>query len=140
MLRHRDQIESLLHRAARKYGIRVHRFANVGNHLHLVVSMGARESVGTDARIGETRYALARARFSSFLRQFAGTVAFAVTGASKSNPVGRFWDGLAFTRVLHWGREFEAGMRYLVKNLFEAAGLWNRKKHPDWELVGSALG
>ncbi len=134
LLRHRDRIERLLDRQAHKWGIRIHRFANVGNHLHLLVSLGAPSARVGRPRLGETKFAQARARFSSFLRQFAGAVAFEITGASKSRPVGRFWDGLAFTRVVSWGREFESVMCYLVKNLFEAAGLWNRKRNPEWEL------
>lgn len=140
MLRHKDVIEQRLDQLANKYRIRLHRIANVGNHLHLLVSLGPERNaqrstrVARALRIGETRYERSRARFSGFLRELAGTIAMAVTRASKIKPAGRFWDALAFTRMLHWGREFEAGMLYLVKNLFEAAGLWNRKKHPDWEI------
>jgi hypothetical protein len=134
--RHRDRVDRLIARIAAKYGIRVHLFANVGNHLHLLVSMDLQKVNRTGAlpRIGQTHWALDRTRFSSFLRELAGAIAFAVTGAGKTRPVGRFWDGLAFSRVLHWGRDLESARRYAMKNLFEAAGLWNRKKHPDWEL------
>lgn len=134
MLRHVDLVEKWIQICARRYGVRIHRFANVGNHLHLLVSLAPESAVREPVRVGYTKFERARARFSGFLRELAGAIAFRITGASKSKPVGRFWDAPAFTRILHWGREFERGMIYLVKNLFEAAGLWNRKKNPHWEV------
>ena len=48
-----------------------------------------------------------------------------VTGARKSVELadGRFWDELAYTRVVEWGRDLARTTRYIVTNLFEAAGL-----------------
>ena len=102
--RHCKRVESLVHTAARRFGIRVYRYANVGNHLHLLV---------------QTR----KSRdFQNFLRFLTGAVAFAVSGARKGNPIGRFWEKLAYTRIVSWGREFETVTAYFIKNLFEAAG------------------
>ncbi|MEK6705182.1 MAG: hypothetical protein AABZ06_05290 [Bdellovibrionota bacterium] len=59
--------------------------------------------------------------------------AIIVTGAKKgsaltSNETGRgFWDHLAFTRIVHFGRDFENMGRYLIKNLFESAGVSVKK-------------
>ena len=108
--RHRHSVERTLDSTAEACGIRIHRFVNVGNHLHLLLSAPNRMAI------------------RSFLRRFAGEVAMRVTGASKLNAIGRFWDALVYTRVVSWGREFDTVMRYLVKNVFEATGLWNRKK------------
>ncbi|MGK5085543.1 transposase [Bdellovibrionota bacterium FG-1] len=104
-------IEVLLQKLAKKWGIRVYRFANVGNHLHLLIRVPS------------------RAVWRRFLRRFAGGVAMIVTGARKGhslapNSTGRaFWDGLAFTRIVHFGRDYHRVALYMVKNLFEAMGI-----------------
>jgi REP element-mobilizing transposase RayT len=101
----RARVHQLVDETASKYGVRVHRFSNVGNHLHLLVS--------TKTRRG----------FQSFLRVLTGAIAFAITGARKGNPVGRFWDKLAFSRVLSWEREFRAIETYFIKNDLESLGI-----------------
>lgn len=112
---HSRPIHDLTHELARKRGVRLFRFANVGNHIHLLIQ------------------APSRAVFQAFLRELAGTLAIVVTGAKKgnslnSNESGRgFWDHLAFTRIVSFGRDFENVMRYLVKNLFEAMGVPMKK-------------
>jgi len=61
---------------------------NVGNHLHLLAR------------------ARRRADFQSFLRDLGGSLAIAVTGARKGNRIGRFWDKLAWSRVVAIPPEF----------------------------------
>ena len=73
--KHRHHVDEFVKRIAERHGVNVYRYANVGNHLHLLVKTPT------------------RAAFRRFLRDLAGTVATIVTGAKKSNPVGRFWDG-----------------------------------------------
>lgn len=55
---------AILNACAKRYGIRVYRFVNVGNHLHLLVKCQARA------------YSNAKKDFQSFTREFAGAVAF----------------------------------------------------------------
>jgi REP element-mobilizing transposase RayT len=90
---------------ARRYGVRVYRYANVGNHIHLLASVRSRPAL------------------QSFLRVFAGLTARLVTGARRGRPVGRFWDRLAYTRIVSWGREFRAVGAYVKQNEAEALGL-----------------
>jgi REP element-mobilizing transposase RayT len=101
----RAGVYQLVHETAEKYGVRVHRFSNVGNHLHLLIS--------TKTRRG----------FQSFLRVLTGAIALLVTGTRKGNPIGKFWDKLAFSRVLCWGREFRVVEVYVVKNELESLGI-----------------
>src|SRR3954454_7748880 len=61
--RHDSAVRAVLRTAARRHGIRVYEFANVGSHLHLLVRARRREA------------------FQGFLRAFAGLVARRVTGA-----------------------------------------------------------
>jgi hypothetical protein len=97
--------------------VKIYRSVNVGNHLQLLV------------------HARKRSHFQSFLRVVSGRIAMLVTGARKGLVVGRFWDRLAYSRVVGWGREFDILLQYLVKNLFESKGFWNRKCEPQLKLV-----
>jgi REP element-mobilizing transposase RayT len=103
---HERRTRELVHRLARKFGVRVYRFANSGNHLHLLVKAPTREAS------------------QNYLRALAGMLARAVTGARKGRPiVGKFWDHLAFSRVVAWGKDFTRTRRYVITNEIEAAGM-----------------
>ncbi len=46
-----------------------------------------------------------------------------VTGARKGRPLAkRFWDLLAHTKLIQWGRQFENLAKYMEKNLGQAEG------------------
>jgi REP element-mobilizing transposase RayT len=121
--RHRSHVDHAVTRIARRYGVRIYRYANVGNHLHLLTKTPSRKA------------------FQSFLREAAGTIALIVTGAKKGQALVKndadrgFWDRIAYTRIVSWGREFKTLENYILKNLFEAAGLSPRKADSveDWE-------
>jgi hypothetical protein len=89
----------------KRYGIKVYRFSNNGNHLHFLLR-GRRRAIQT------------------FLRVFLGRLAALVTGARKALPLGRrFWDLPAWTRIVEWGKSFKVAASYVVKNLLEAEGM-----------------
>jgi REP element-mobilizing transposase RayT len=100
---------------SKRWGVRVYRYANVGNHIHLLIKVPSRTV------------------WQRFLRELAGGIAIIVTGAKKGaalarNNTGRgFWDGLAFTRIVSFGRDFDGVARYVIKNLFEAMGVPMKK-------------
>ena len=63
-----------------------------------------------------------------------------VTGARKGNGLPRsksndvpesakrgFWDHLVFTRIVGFGKDFKGVAQYVLKNLWEAAGVPVRK-------------
>lgn len=115
---HRGPIERLLHATAKRRGLRILRFANVGNHLHLVVQIRTRRG------------------FQAFLREITGKIATLVTGAVKGSPSGPFWDHLAWSRVVSWGHELKHVFAYLLKNMLEAEGA--KRKDPggkDYPLI-----
>jgi REP element-mobilizing transposase RayT len=108
--RHRAPVDDLVRKTAERHGLKLYRYANVGNHLHLLVKTPTRRA------------------FQRFLRDVAGSVACLVTGAKNSQPLkARFWDRLAYTRIVSWGRDFKNIEFYFIKNLFEAAGLLTKK-------------
>lgn len=103
-LRHRDAVANSLEQASR-FGVKVYRCENVGNHLHIVLK-------------GKSRSAI-----QNFLRVFPQRLVFRVTGARKGAPIGRFWDSLVFTRIVEWGRDWRNLHNYLEKNRFESLGI-----------------
>lgn len=105
LLKFEREIESHMNKTAKRFRVRVYRMVNVGNHLHLVLKAGRRED------------------FQNFLRVFTQAVMFLVTKARKGNPVGKFWNLLAWSRVVSWGRDWHGVKRYIEKNRFEAAGV-----------------
>jgi REP element-mobilizing transposase RayT len=98
----RPDLEPRIHQTcytlAERYGVQIIEFANGGDQLHLLVRM--------DSRAG----------FQAFLRAFAGITARHVTGARKGKPTGKFWDALTYSRVLAWGKDFEALRSSLSRN------------------------
>lgn len=101
------RVLDVLQRTSQRNGIKVYRFANVGNHLHLLLQ------------------AKSRTDFRAFMREFAGVVAVVVTGAVKGSPQ-KFWDGIPWSRIVEWGRQFKNAARYVLLNVMESAGLRDR--------------
>lgn len=92
----------------RSFPVKIYEFANVGNHLHIVVR------------------AKTRSGFRNFLRTLTALLARRITGAKKGNPSGKFWDGLAYTKVIKWGRHFRNLKNYIAINQLEALGWIDR--------------
>ncbi len=119
--KNKDRVRDIVYKTAEKEGVKIYSFANVGNHIHLLI------------------FSKKKRHFQKFLRIIAGLIAIIITGATKANPVGRFWEKLAYSRIVTWGREYLTLKAYLIKNLLEASGLWNRKKYPDLGFAFASL-
>ncbi len=128
--RHCNHIHGLLGKLKASWNISVYRYANVGNHLHLLIRARSHED------------------WKGFIREFSGGIAMLVTGAKKGSSLKRvavvrkanessreppesakrgFWDGLVFTRIVSFGRDFKCVANYVATNLWEGAGLAVRK-------------
>jgi REP element-mobilizing transposase RayT len=106
-------LEALLRKLSSQCGVRVFRYSNNGNHLHLVVQARTRKG------------------FQTFLMAFSGTVAQKMTGSRKGNPQSkRFWDAIPFTRILEWGKDFKNAIAYTEQNYLEARGLIPYRPRP----------
>jgi hypothetical protein len=101
MRKHDRAVRAALRAAARRFAVRVYDYANVGTHLHLLVRVRRRE------------------HFQGFLRSFAGIVARRVSGARRGRPIGRFFDALAWSRVVGWGRDYYGVRHYIFRNTIE---------------------
>lgn len=117
------EVESVVHRHARKHGLRIYEMANGGNHLHIILRTPKR-----------------RCLYAAFVRGLTGELARMMTGARKGHAVlglrknnssryaSRFWDQKPFTRVLSgWGREYMALKKYLHMNNCETILNMSRK-------------
>ena len=101
--KHDRTVRDVLRRMARRFDVRIYDYANVGSHLHLVLRARRREG------------------FQAFLRSFAGIVARRVTGAERARPGGPFFDGLAWSRIASWGRDYWGLCHYVFRNQIEGA-------------------
>jgi REP element-mobilizing transposase RayT len=104
---HAQRIKARTQAAAKRFQVRVHQFANAGNHLHLLIEGRTRDGV------------------KDFLRTMGAQIATLVTGARKGHPYGKFWDSLVFSRVVARGRDFLNVRWYIFQNFLEAEGVVN---------------
>jgi hypothetical protein len=99
------RIEDLVHRQGALHGVRVYRFANSGNHLHLVIKP------------------MSRRAFQTYIRAISGLIARITLGAEKGKAQGlKFWDARPFTRIIEWGRDYKSVCDYVLQNTLEAIG------------------
>ena len=105
-------IEALLYRHARRYRIKIHRFSNNGNHLHLLLSFKTPKE------------------FQNFLRVFSGKIAERMLNARKGAKAQTgFWAKLAYTRVIALGRRaFFNAYNYVMLN--EAEAFFEKRLRP----------
>jgi REP element-mobilizing transposase RayT len=108
-------VQHTMRRFARRFGIRIYEFANAGNHVHLLLRTKCRFAI------------------QNFLRAFAGLIARFVTGACKGFRIGKFWDELAYSRIVTWGRDFIRVRSYVVQNEFEGLGYPYAKRSRERE-------
>lgn len=109
-IKNKMMIEELVYEKALKFGVRIADFANVGNHLHMKIKIHDRKS------------------FQKFLKAITCLIARKITRAARGKKFGRFWQGLAFTRVLTSSRE-ELNLRgYIRANTIEATHSYHARE------------
>ncbi len=101
------RVENTVNRVAQKYGVRIYEYANVGNHLHLVIKIPRRHSWG------------------GFIRELTGQIAYDLKTLLKVN--GKFWKHRPHTRVIRgWKKAYEIAKAYVRLNIYEAEGFIKR--------------
>lgn len=102
---HKSFIRETVTKLSNRFGIRIYEISINSNHMHLLLR------------------ASTHGGFKNFLRSLAGVVARKVSGARKGCVLGRrFWDELAWSRIVEWGKAFWAARKYVVQNVLEADG------------------
>ena len=102
---HEEKIQRLIYRYGDRFHVRVMRYANAGNHLHILIKAKSKKG------------------FQRYLRTIAGIIPRVITKAKKGRTVGRFWDNLAYSKLVSWGRQFKNTSNYILKNTLEAFGI-----------------
>lgn len=115
--RNRLRVKELVETISNKFHVRVVRYANVGNHLHLVIRLPGRSAV-------------ARSHYGNWIRVLTSRIAKEVGGAKRGEPLKdergkrtKFWDSIPFTRVIHGRRGWQVMTRYVLTNEIEAQGI-----------------
>ena len=100
------QVKHWVRTLAKRFNVKIYKLANSGNHLHLLLQTKTHDDL------------------KKYLRALTGILARVVTGARKGRPIdGKFWDALAFTRIVEWGRDFKNVIYYIVRNELEELGV-----------------
>ena len=96
-------------RVAKKYGVRVYEYANVGNHLHILIKL--------------TKLAL----WGAFIRELTGRIAQFMKVTLKIEQ--KFWLYRPFTRIIRgWKKPFTTAKQYIELNIIEAEGHISRQE------------
>lgn len=96
-----QRVRSIVEKFAKKNGVQILSFANVGNHLHLQIKLTK------------------RFLFAPFIRAVTGGIAQVV---ANSKTFGKFWDRRPFTRIVHSFCAFNNLKKYVRVNQLEAEG------------------
>lgn len=114
--RNRVRVAAIVARVSKRFHVRVVKFANVGNHLHLVVRLPGRGQVSRD-------------QYAAWIRTLMALLAREVGGARRGSPLmnergerAKFWDSKPFTRIVRGLRGYRVMDRYTLKNQLEAQG------------------
>lgn len=103
--RNQQRVRAIVDHFALKHRVKIHKFSNARNHLHLHVQLEKREG------------------YKPFIRAVTAAIAMAVTRASRFRPLKcKFWDLRPFTRLVTTKVGFKRLNEYLELNDWEALG------------------
>jgi REP element-mobilizing transposase RayT len=129
LLRRRKEIEHVIRLTAQTYGVRLYRFAIVSNHIHLLIKVSRRELYCRFIRVVTGRIAervMRSLSFSNFRKTHPTP--------SQTEPQGigqQFWQFRPFSRIVHWGRDYNGCAAYIEQNVLEALGFVRYKPRKD---------
>jgi REP element-mobilizing transposase RayT len=96
-------VESLIDKTAMKYGVKVFKRANVGNHLHMVIQVSPK-------------------LWAKFIRELTGRIAQVIRELGLQLEEG-FWLYRPHTRIVRgWKKAFQIALDYVGLNQLEADG------------------
>lgn len=123
----RRKIDLILKKFTQRFAVKVHSFANVGNHLHLHFQLANRHS------------------YKRFIRALTAAIAMAVTGLNRWTKTAaktkiKFWDRRPFTRIVIGRRDFTGLKKYLRINQLEGLGYSREvaKIVREWQIATGA--
>lgn len=104
-----NRVNKLFGAICREHGVKVHEYANVGNHIHALVKIPNR-------RI-----------YARWVRKLTARIACLATGARKGKSSEKFWDFRPYTRIVIGWKGFKIAKDYVYLNHLEAIGVVFRK-------------
>lgn len=117
---HKRRVDLIVRTQAARWRVRIYEYANVGNHLHVLVRIRSRGA------------------YTGFIRAITGLIARAVLGAERGASKGtRFWQARPFTRLVQWGHSFVVAKNYVIKNAHETLGFYNHERWFSTEARGA---
>lgn len=104
-------VNEIVDRVCRKHGIKIYRYNNIGNHLHLLIRM--------------THVWM----WAAFIRELTGRISQFVQGiTAQQKGVPKFWSQRPHTAIVRsWRTGFKNIKEYLELNALEAENLISRK-------------
>jgi REP element-mobilizing transposase RayT len=107
-------------RACKKYGVKLYEYANVGNHLHLLIKLPHVRA------------------WKAFIREITGRIAQIARGLKgRQKSAAKFWRHRPFTRIVRgWKRAYRLAKDYILLNQLEGEGLISRAENLRWRESG----
>lgn len=119
MTKKRKLIEQIIKKNIQNFGVRIHKLAIAGHHIHVLISFKSRR------------------KYFDWVRRITGLIARLMLkkerGLSSENTQSiltiekqlkklTFWSQRPFTRIIKWGRDFKIVYKYLENNIIQAIG------------------
>ncbi len=103
-------VDRILYKTAKKHGVKIYEYANVGNHLHLLL------------KIPHVR------RWAAFIRELTGRISQELQQLKGPQKGAKYWSQRPFTRIVQgWRKAYKTAKEYVVLNRWEAEGRLSRK-------------
>lgn len=103
------KVNDSVYETAKKYGIKIYKYANVGNHIHLLVKLSKLNL------------------WAAFIREVTGKIGLIMRMSMEI--AGKFWKYRPHTRIVRgWRKAFRIAKDYIDLNVLEAEGFISRKE------------
>ncbi len=102
-------VNDIVYETARKHGVRIYKYANVGNHLYAVIKISSLRA------------------WAAFIRELTGRIAQTVGELIDLGLGTKFWRYRPHTRIVRgWQKAFKSVKEYIHLNQLEAEGFISR--------------
>lgn len=112
------QIDQIIARFAKRFGIRIYEKAINNNHIHLLLKITNRIYYRAFIKAVTGKIASHIMKQKSF-REFSKMKSESKNNRTLSNS---FWQFRPFSRIVNWGRDFKTCQNYIKLNVLEAFG------------------
>ena len=112
--KHKAFIAALVQSQAKRYGVRIYQFKNLGNHIHVALRVFRRKD------------------FTRFVKSVSSIIAQRMTGARKGKAFGKFFDQLVHSRIVEWGKDRRGVFAYIVNNEEIHRERYRKTRKTEW--------